>query len=109
MQGPQGDRHWCFFDYETVRTRQTADDGFAEKKRDLERALAEEGERRDAAFAVREGALDERADDITRLRAEVAAYPARLKGKVDAAREDAIRQMWPLEAYALRERMTGAI
>ena len=25
------------------------------------------------------------------------------------AREDAIRQMWPLEAYALRERMTGAI
>lgn len=80
------------FDYETARTRQTADDGFAEKKRDLERALAEEGERRDAAFAVREGALEERADDITRLRAEVAAYPARLKGKVDAAREDAIRE-----------------
>ena len=21
MQGPQGDRHWCFFDYETVRPK----------------------------------------------------------------------------------------
>ncbi|MCB9550560.1 MAG: hypothetical protein H6705_01365 [Myxococcales bacterium] len=80
------------FDYETARSRKAADDAFAEKKRDLERALAEEGERREAAFAAREEALAERGADVEKLRGEVAGQPAKLKAKVDAAREEAIRE-----------------
>ncbi|MBK8338868.1 MAG: metalloregulator ArsR/SmtB family transcription factor [Flavobacteriales bacterium] len=33
MQGPQGDRHWCFFDYETVRPKSfySGSDGFCDE------------------------------------------------------------------------------
>ena len=33
MQGPQGDRHWCFFDYETVRPKSfySGKDGFCDE------------------------------------------------------------------------------
>lgn len=34
MQGPQGDRHWCFFDYETIRpkTHFSGSDAFCDEQ-----------------------------------------------------------------------------
>ena len=77
------------FEYETTRQRTLADHAFAERKRDLERSLAEEGEQREQALAAREAALDARADEITALREKVAGFPALLETKVGAARDAA--------------------
>lgn len=80
------------FAYETARERTLADHAFAERKRDLERALAEEGERREKAFAEREAALEAKGDEIAALREKVAGFPATLEAKVKAAREAAIAE-----------------
>lgn len=34
MQGPQGDRHWCFFDYETIRPKShfSGNDAFCDEQ-----------------------------------------------------------------------------
>lgn len=78
------------FDYETARRRELADHAFAERKRDLERALAEEGEQKERAFAAREEALDARADEIAALRDKVAGFGATMDKKIREAREQAI-------------------
>lgn len=80
------------FEYETARTRTLADHAFAERKRDLERSLAEQGERMEKAFVEREAALDTRADEIAGLRDKVAGFPATLEAKVTAAREAAFAE-----------------
>ena len=80
------------FEYETTRKRTLADHAFAERKRDLERSLAEQGEQHEQAFSAREAALDAREDEIVALREKVAGFPGILESKVTAARETAFAQ-----------------
>lgn len=80
------------FDYETARSRTLADHTFAARKRDLERALTEEGERLGKTFAEREAALEAKDAEIGALREKVAGFQATLDGKVKQAREAAIAE-----------------
>ncbi len=80
------------YDYETTRARKVADDAFAEQKRDLERALAEEGEIIDADLSSREAALDARADDVVDLRRLAAGARNKIKAEMETAREEAMAE-----------------
>lgn len=60
MQGPQGDRHWCFFDYETIRPKSyfSGNDAFCD----------EYGKANDIKPRVRWEARFEPENGVTRVR-----------------------------------------
>ncbi len=55
MQGPQGDRHWCYFDYETVvpETRFTGRDGFCDENGELNTTMPQM--KWDTGFSTEDG------------------------------------------------------
>lgn len=73
------------YEYQTAQERKKQEDGFAYQMAEQRRQLKDEEERQRKEWAEREAKLRAQEDDVAKLRAEVAAFPERLKGEVDKA------------------------
>lgn len=79
--------------YDIERQRRLVADEFAEKRRLLERQLAEAGAQKDRSSADREKLLAEAAKEIEELRGKTAAYAKEIDDASKAARERAIARV----------------
>jgi hypothetical protein len=83
------EREEAEYQYERERSRRLAETEHAERKAALEKELRQLREKHEAGWAEREAALRAREQEVARMTAEVAAFPARLERAVEEAREDA--------------------
>ncbi|MCA9709143.1 MAG: hypothetical protein KDK70_25085 [Myxococcales bacterium] len=76
--------------YEVERRLKVEADNDTLRRRELERRLAEEEAAKVKDWAAREKALDERAEELAKLRAKVAGFEAELEEAANKARDKAI-------------------
>jgi colicin import membrane protein len=81
------------YEYRKALERKKAQDKYDEDQRLLERKNAERQETLSKQWQQREAALKAQEDEMTRLRAEVAEFPARLARDIEAAAAEARRQV----------------
>jgi colicin import membrane protein len=79
------------YEYKKVLERKKAQDKYDEEQRLADRKRLEQQEALDKDWRTREAALKAREDDVARLQAEVAAFPARLAKETTAAADEAKR------------------
>jgi len=77
------------FQYERERSRRLEEAEFADRRATLEKNLRQLKEELEAELAEREAALRAREQEVSRMAAEVAAFPERLERAVREAREEA--------------------
>ena len=80
------------YDYKKTLERKKAQDKYEEETRTLEKKNREKQEALEKSWQQREVALNEREEDLTRFRQEVASFPARLQTEVERTRSEAIQQ-----------------
>jgi hypothetical protein len=85
------------FDYELERGHKIEQDAFVEKKRKLERELAETGLLKEKLWAAREAVLAAHKADFDAHTARIAALPQELDEAVKKAREEAIKDAYSTE------------
>ncbi len=83
------EREAAEFEYTRQRTRRQVEEELADRRAALEKELRQKAEEHEARWAEREAALKAREEEVARLEAEVAAFPARLERAVQEAREEA--------------------
>jgi colicin import membrane protein len=81
------------YEYKKALERKKAQDKYDEDQRLVERKNAERQETLTRQWQQREAALKAQDDDVVRLRAEVAEFPARLARDIEAAAAEARRQV----------------
>lgn len=79
------------YQYDKERKEKIEADQYTEKKRLLERNLAETEAQKEKDWSAREKVLTENAEEIAELRAKVEAFPTELEEAVTKAREGGIR------------------
>jgi hypothetical protein len=85
------------FDYELERGHKIEQDAFVEKKRKLERELAETGLLKEKLWAAREAVLAAHKAEFDAHTARIAALPQELDEAVKKAREEAIKDAYSTE------------
>jgi len=81
------------YEYRKALERKKAQDKYDEDQRLLERTNAERQEALTKQWQQREATLKAQEDDVARLRAEVAEFPARLAREIETAAAEARRQV----------------
>lgn len=80
------------YEYKKTIERKKAQDKYEEETRILEKRNREKQDTLEKSWQQREAAFTERDEELTRLRQEVASFPARLQMEVDRTRSEAIQQ-----------------
>ena len=81
------------YEYKKALERKKAQDKYDEEQRLAERRNAEKQAALDKDWQAREATLKAREDEVARLQAEVAAFPARLASEIQSAVAEAKRQV----------------
>ncbi len=98
------------FKYDRERKSKVDADKFEEKKRQLERQLAETQHQKNRNWSEREEVLQKASDEITELRAKTEAFSTELEEAVDKARSEAIKKAGSsakVEAELLEKEVEG--
>ena len=80
------------YEYKKTIERKKAQDKYEEETRILEKRNREKQDTLEKSWQQREAVFTERDEELTRLRQEVASFPARLQMEVDRTRSEAIQQ-----------------